>query len=107
MSEIKDEMSDVLLESRREYLLATLNQAFERAMTYLTNPPPFQRPPALGDHNSTSCGAAVIVKPNARLCERWVTHENLSRAAEQRLTHYDRKAQIMEEFYRRSATPKL
>jgi hypothetical protein len=28
----------------------------------------------------------VIVKPNARLCERWVTHQNLSRAAEQRLT---------------------
>ena len=26
----------------------------------------------LGAHNSTSCGAAVIVKPNARPCERWV-----------------------------------
>jgi hypothetical protein len=32
------------------------------------------------------------VKPNARLCERWVTHENLSRAAEQRLTESGRKA---------------
>src|SRR4051794_13885201 len=39
-----------------------------------------------------SCGAAVRVKPNARLCERWVTHENLSGAAEQRLTELGHKA---------------
>src|ERR1043166_1898887 len=50
--------------------------------------------PRSGGH-STSRGAAGIVKPNARLCERWVTHENLSRAAEQRFTQSDRKAQIM------------
>jgi len=36
-------------------------------------------------HNSRSCGAAVRAKPNARLWERWVTHEKLSGAAEQRL----------------------
>jgi len=36
----------------------------------------------------------VRVKPNARLCERWVTRENLSRAGEQRLNQSSRNAQI-------------